>query len=218
MLGSVNSEILWDANTLKHIAGMPHDNGQLTPSALPAPGRRGNPRGDPATDRGTLRPRHAHQSGRRSPETLSRTVLTPLVFHSRAMPCSECPTSTAASASRGSVASDGDLALPHFRRTSRPATTIRRLLRRLFRRRGSSAGGGSRSPGLTGVEVRWGIHSVRPSLRFRVRPAAGFDQAVVRAAGEAELVDVGLPVVGPPAVRRGGLGSRYPATVQPGRV
>jgi len=54
-------------------------------------------------------------------------------------------------------------------------------------------------PTLSAVEARGGIHSVRPSLRFRVvQPPP--DQAVVGTAGQGEFIDVGFPVVGDPAV------------------
>ena len=41
---------------------------------------------------------------------------------------------------------------------------------------------------------------MRPSGRLRVCPAALFDEAVIRSAGQGEVVDVGLAVVGDPAV------------------
>ena len=60
--------------------------------------------------------------------------------------------------------------------------------------------------GLAGVEVGWWEPFGAAVFAFAGYPAALFDQAVIGSAGQGEVVDVGLAVVGGPAVEVVGLG------------
>ena len=67
------------------------------------------------------------------------------------------------------------------------------------------------------VEMWWWDPFGAAVFAFSGAPAAGFDHAVGLGAGEGEVADVGVAVVGPIVYRVMDL-AVDPATVQPGRV